>query len=300
VNDPLSGIAVFVEVAKAGSFARAAERLGLTKSGVSKAITRLEQRLGDNLFVRSTRGLTLTVSGETYLASCLDALDILRATEEELGGKGGAPRGRLRIDMPAAFGRRVLVPLLAEICLENPHLQLTLSFNDRRINPVEEGVDLVVRFGRSKDAAGLTVKTLAEQPRYICASPQYIERHGAPAILEDLARHACLVGFRRGAPERWTVCVDGAERRIDPPPTHRIGDGDAIVTMALAGMGLCQMPAVLLREHLADGRLVPVLEDVRGPDLPVQLVWPGTRQASPRVRFLIDRLVELARAGRLG
>lgn len=300
MDDHLSGIGVFVEVARAGSFTRAAERLGLTKSGVSKAITRLEERLGDNLFVRSTRNLTLTVSGETYLASCINALDILRDTEEALGGRGGAPRGRLRIDMPAAFGRRVLVPLLAEMCLEHPELHLTLSFTDRLIDPIEEGVDLVVRFGRSRDAAGLMAKTLVEQPQHICASPGYLGRHGTPANLDDLARHACLVGFRRGTPARWSVCVDGVERQIDPPLTHQIGDGEAIIAMAVAGMGLCQMPAVLLREQLADGRLAPVLENVRGPDVPVQLVWPGTRQASPRVRFLIDRLVDLGRAGRLG
>lgn len=300
MEDLLSGIDVFVEVAKAGSFTRAAERLGLTKSGVSKAITRLEERLGDNLFVRSTRKLTLTVSGETYLASCIDALDILRDTEEALGGRGGAPRGRLRIDMPAAFGRRVLVPLLAEMCLERPELHLTLSFTDRLIDPVEEGVDLVVRFGRSRDAAGLMAKTLVEQPQHICASPDYLAKHGTLASLDDLARHACLVGFRGGTPARWSVCVDGAERQIDPPLTHQIGDGEAIIAMAVAGLGICQMPAVLLREQLADGTLVPVLEDVRGPDVPVQLVWPGTRQASPRVRFLIDHLVDLGRAGRLG
>ncbi|KQM99397.1 LysR family transcriptional regulator [Sphingomonas sp. Leaf25] len=300
MTDHFNGIAVFVEVAGAGSFTRAAERLGLTKSAVSKAITRLEERLGEILFTRSTRNLTLTVSGEAYLASCVSAIDILRDTEDALGGRGDAPRGRLRIDMPAAFGRRVLVPLLTEICEATPDLQLSLSFTDRVIDPIEEGVDLVVRFGRSRDAAGLMAKTLVEQPQHICASPAYLARYGTPATLDDLARHVCLVGFRRGVPGRWSVRIDGVGQQIDPPPVHQIGDGDAIIAMAIAGMGLCQMPSVLVREKIADGRLVPVLEELRGPDVPVQLIWPGTRQASPRVRYMIDRLVDLGHAGRLG
>lgn len=298
--DYLNGIAVFVEVAKAGSFTRAAERLGLTKSAVSKVVTRLEARLGDHLFTRSTRNIVLTASGEAYLASCISALDIMRDAEDALGGHGGAPRGRLRIDMPAAFGRRVLVPLLAEICLANPELHLTLSFTDRVIDPIEEGVDLTVRFGRSRDAAGLMAKTLVEQPQHICASPAYLARCGTPQTLDDLARHACIVGLRRGAPVRWSVRSEGKDRQIDPAPTHQVGDGEAIIGMAVAGLGLCQMPAVLIRDHLASGALVPVLEEVRGSNVPVQLVWPGTRQASPRVRFLIDQLVDLGRAGQLG
>ncbi len=300
MTDHFNGIAIFVEVANAGSFTRAAERLGLTKSAVSKVITRLEGRLGEPLFTRSTRNLALTVSGEAYLVSCVAAMDILRDTEEALGEHGEAPRGRLRIDMPSAFGRRVLVPLLAEICHTNPDLQLSLSFTDRVIDPIEEGVDLVVRFGRSSDAAGLMAKTLVEQPQQIYASPGYLARHGTPANLDELARHVCLVGFRRGVPVRWSVRIDGVEQQIDPPPVHQIGDGDAIITMATAGMGICQMPAVLVSEQIADGNLVPVLEDVRGPDVPVQLIWPGTRPASPRVRYMIDRLVDLGRAGRLG
>ncbi len=298
--DHLSGINVFVEVARAGSFTRAAERLGVTKSAVSKAITRLENRLGDHLFTRSTRNLTLTVSGEAYLASCTAALDILRDTEEALSGHGSALKGRVRIDMPAAFGRRIVVPLLSAIYLDNPDLELTLSFTDRLIDPIEEGVDLVIRFGRSRDAAGLMARTLVAQPQHICAAPGYLERRGEPRSLNDLAVHSCIVGYRRGAAGRWTIRQDGKEKQIDPPPTHQIADGDAIIAMAVADMGLCQMPAVLIREHLASGALVPVLEELRGPDIPVQVVWPSARQASPRVRFLIDRLVDFGRAGRLG
>jgi DNA-binding transcriptional LysR family regulator len=298
--DHLSDVIVFVEVARAGSFTLAAERRGLTKSAVSKAISRLEERLGDRLFTRSTRRLALTASGDAYLASCVAALDILRDAEDALGGREASPKGRLRVDMPSVFGRRVLVPLLADLCLAHPGLQLTLSFTDRLIDPIEEGVDLVVRFGRTADSVGLIARTLVELPQHICAAPAYLERRGMPESLEDLDRHDCLVGFRRGAPLRWSVRKDGAALRLSPPPTHQIEDGEAIIAMAVAGLGLCQMPASLVREQSAGGALVPLLEAFRGPDVPVQAVWPGTRQASPRVRFLIDRLAEYGRAGLLG
>ncbi|MFC7738628.1 LysR family transcriptional regulator [Roseomonas sp. GCM10028921] len=298
--DHLSDVIVFVEVARAGSFTLAADRLGLTKSAVSKTISRLEERLGDRLLTRSTRRLALTASGDAYLASCVAALDILRDAEEALGGYEASPKGRLRMDMPSAFGRRVLVPLLADLCLAHPALQLTLSFTDRLIDPIEEGVDLVIRFGRTADTSGLVAKTLVAFPHHICASPAYLERRGTPEHLEDLDRHDCLVGSRRGAPLRWSVRKDGADVRISPPPTHQIEDGEAIIAMAVAGLGLCQMPAPLVRDQLASGALVPVLEASRGPDVPVQAVWPGTRQASPRVRFVVDRLAEHGRAGLLG
>lgn len=297
--DELGGITVFVEVARAGSFTRAAERLGITTSAVSKTIGRLEDRLGDHLFTRSTRRIALTVSGEAYLASCVAALDLLRDAAETLSTRGTSPAGRIRIDMPAAFGRRVLTPLLCEVCLEHPGLELTLSFTDRVIDPIEEGVDLVVRFGRSPDAAGLTARTLVEQPQHICAAPGYLDRRGVPESLDDLDVHACIVGYRRGVAGRWSIRQGGVERGIDPPPTHQVGDGDAVIGMALAGLGLCQMPAGLIREHLESGALVPVLEGFCGPDVPVQAVWPTGRQTSPRVRLLIDRPVDHGLAGRL-
>jgi len=293
----LTGISVFVEVARTGGFTSAAEQLDLTKSAVSKAITRLEARLGEKLFHRSTRRLSLTAAGESYLASCTAALDILRDAEAILGSEEGCPSGRLRIDMPYAFGRQVIVPLLARLCRAHPGLQLTLSFTDRIIDPIEEGVDLVIRFGQTRKGAGLMTRTLVELPRHICASPDYLALRGTPASLEALEHHDCIVGLRRGTPQRWAVRSDGEERLLSPPPTHEVEDGAAIIAMAEAGLGLCQMPGPLVRDQLASGALVAVLEDFRGSDVPVQAVWPGVRDASPRLRFLLDRLAEQARAG---
>lgn len=294
-----SGIRVFVEVAKAGSFTLAAERLGLSKSAVSKTISRLEGRLGDHLFTRSTRSLALTVSGEAYLESCTAALDILKDAEENLGGQPSRPSGRLRLDMPIAFGRKIIVPALSRICTENPELELTLSFSDHHIDPIEQGVDLVIRFGQSPDNLGLVSRTILEQAIVICASPEYLRAAGTPKSLRDIPTHRCIVGYRRGAAGRWAVCEDGTDRPFDPPPTYQVSDGIAIIDMAEAGLGLCQMPIGLVREQLTKGTLVTVLDDYRGKDVSVQLVWPGGRKASPRVRFLIDRLVELGRAGHL-
>lgn len=297
MTDHLAGISVFVEVARAGSFTAAAERLGMTKSAVSKAVSRLEERLGDRLFQRSTRRISLTGAGETYLASCTAALDILRDSEAILGGSASSLVGRLRLDMPHAFGRILMVPLLSRLCREHPDLQLTLSFTDRVVDPFEEQVDMVIRFGRTRASGGLMARTLIEMPRLICASPDYLEKHGTPHRPEELADYVCIVGLRRGNPQRWAFQQDGKEVLVAPPSSHIVEDSEAIIALAESGVGLCQMAAPLIRSQLDAGTLVPVLDAFRAPDMPVQAVWPDVRGTSPRLRFLLDHLIEKARSG---
>lgn len=295
--ESLSGIVSFVESARAGSFTAAGERLGISKSAVGKSVSRLEERLGTKLFHRSTRKLTLTSDGQAYLASCSSALDGIAEAEAVIGGTSGGPSGRLRIDLAAAFGRHKLVPVLTRIVREHAALHLTLSFNDRVIDPAEEGVDLVIRFGETPDNSGLIARKLTEQRRMICAAPSYIAERGVPVDPDDLADHACIVGYRLGAPLQWVVNRDGKEVRFAPPASHQIGDGDAIISMTLGGAGISQMPASLVRHHIDTGDLVRVLDEFEGPPIPVYAVWPGNRHLSPKLRFIVDILKAEARAG---
>lgn len=295
--ESLSGIVTFVEAARAGSFTAAGERLGISKSAVGKSVSRLEERLGTKLFHRSTRKLALTSDGEAYLTSCGAALDGIAEAEAVIGGTSGGPSGRLRIDLAAAFGRHKLLPVLTRIARDHPALHLTLSFTDRVIDPVEEGVDLVIRFGETKDSSGLIARKLTEQRRLICAAPGYIASRGRPRHPDDLANHACIVGYRLGASLQWFLSQNGKDIRISPPPTHQIGDGDAIISMTLAGAGLSQMPVSLVRQHIEAGDLVPVLEEFEGPPVPIYAVWPGTRHLSPKLRFIVDALRDAAKAG---
>jgi len=300
VEQALSGVVIFVTAARAGSFTLAADRLGITKSAVGKSIAKLEDRLGCKLFHRSTRRLALTVDGEAYFASCSLAVDEILAAEAFLTSNQKTPGGRLRIDLPAAYGRSVVLPVLLDILAAYPELKLTVTFSDSVVDLIEEGIDLSIRFGTLKDSSGLVARRLAVQKQIICAAPSYIEKYGHPKSLEELQQHRCIVNYRRGQRVSWTVLDEtGVLTRITPPGTHEVGDGDAIIAMAAAGQGICQMPGSLIRDHLNAGRLVPVLENYSQGDVAIHAVWPQTRHLQPKVRRVVDELVARAEKGDL-
>jgi DNA-binding transcriptional LysR family regulator len=205
--EQLSGIICFVEAGTLLSFTAAADKLGMTKSAVGKSVSRLEERLGVKLLHRSTRKLTLTPDGEAYLASCRHALEEIGSAESALAAKSQQLAGRLRIDAPAAWGRQILLPVLAKIVKHHPGLTLSLSLTDRIIDPIEEGVDLAIRFGETKSTTGLITRKLTEQRALIVASPGYLKSRGSPETIEALQEHDCSDGTFRmhGGLERRTA-----------------------------------------------------------------------------------------------
>jgi DNA-binding transcriptional LysR family regulator len=297
--ESLSGIATFVAVARAASFTQAGDMLGISKSAVGKAVARLEQRLGVKLFHRTTRRLALTADGEAYFAVCARALEGIAEAEGSLGTLLLVPAGRLRVDMPAAFGRKVMLPVLLDIGRAYPGLQMTLTFTDDVIDLVEEGVDLAIRFGTMEDSSDLVARRLTSHRWVICAAPDYLAQYGAPHTLADVAAHRCIVGYRRGRPLAWHVSEDGKPTRLAPPPTYQISDAEAMIDAALAGVGLCQMPLALLRTHIDAGKLVTVLDDATARQIDVHAVWPRTAHLRPKVRHVVDTLVKLGSEGRL-
>jgi DNA-binding transcriptional LysR family regulator len=292
-TDTLQGVLTFVVAARAHSFTEAGERLGISKSAVGKAIARLEERLGAQLFHRSTRRISLTADGEAYFSACSAGLEEISTAERGLGPGDREPSGRLRVDMPVAFGRRVGAPLLFEIAHKYPALQLNITFSDHLIDPIEEGIDLLVRFGELKDTSGLVARLLTRQRWVICAAPSYLERAGEPRSLADLANHHCIVGHRRGQPLSWRVKLEGETVRYAPPSTHQIGDGEVMITGAVAGIGLCQMPRSLLKDDLDSGRLVEVMQAFEPEPVDVHAVWPKVSHLRPKVRYVVDELVKL-------
>jgi len=297
--DSLSGVAAFVAVVRAGSFTLAAERLGVTKSAVGKSVTRLEARLGVRLLHRTTRHLKLSFDGDVYFRACAAALDDIAAAEAQITPQGGAIRGRVHIDMPVAFGRRVLLPILLDIARPHPDLALTMSFSDATIDPAKQEVDLVVRFGPIEDSTRLVARRLTSQARVLCAAPGYLAEHGTPRSLADLDRHRCIVGSANGPPLRWTLNDGDRVVQITPPATHQLNDGEAIVDAAVAGFGLCQMPASLVRQRIAQGQLVAVLEAHSRVPVDVHVLWVRQARLSPRVRLVVDQLVARGAAGEL-
>jgi len=252
------------------------------------------------LLNRTTRSIALTEDGASYFDTCANALDEILGVEVALTTSRQNLTGRLRIDMPVAFGRKIMLPILFEIARPYPRLQLTLTFSDHVIDPIAEGIDLVVRFGDLENSDGLIARKLGTQRLVTCASPEYLGRHFAPQTVDDLRNHACIVGYRRGRPLRWWFQLDGKKHVVDPPPTYELGDGEAIVDAAKAGFGICQFPMSIMKQYIDSGELTPVLEDVSQATVDVHLLWPQTSHLSPKIRHVVDRLVEMSAAGRLG
>ena len=216
VDAPMAEIAVFVAVAQTGSFTRAAEDLGSSKSNVGKAVQRLETRLGTKLFQRTTRAVRLTEDGETYLAAAQDALDGLREAEQQLAARRSEPVGRVKIDLPAGFGR-LLLPSFIQLRERYPKLTLEMALTDRMSDPVGEGWDVVVRIGNLPQDSDLTVRKLCDLRLGLYASPDYLERRGKLTSLSDLSDHDAIV-FRgpTGRLRAWTV-RDGVNVRDVSP-----------------------------------------------------------------------------------
>lgn len=299
--ESLRGITNFVITAKSSSFTEAAEQLGITKSAVGKSVARLEERLGTRLFHRSTRKLSLTSDGEAYLTSCLSALEILDSAENTLSRRQDNPAGTVRIDMPASFGRSLMIPILLEMITRYPDLRLALTFNDRLIDPVEEGVDLVLRLGELQNTDELIARRLSRQRLILCASPAYLEKHGLPADTEALRKHCCIMGYRRGAPLAWRLRPAG-EREIKfiSATAHQISDGDAMLQLCLAGAGIAQFPESMVSSHITTGGLISVLADHTPFPVELNIIWPRTRHLIPRVRLIVDELLKKAGEGYFG
>ncbi|SEJ56446.1 DNA-binding transcriptional regulator, LysR family [Sphingobium sp. AP50] len=298
-RDPFSGVTVFVTAARAGSFTLAAERLGLTKSSVGKTIARLEDRLGFRLFNRTTRLMRLTADGEAYLAACSVAIDEVTSVQSALSSSNRILSGRVHIDMPIVFGRKVLLPILMAITRPHPDLSLSLTFTDATSDLLRDDVDLAIRFGTLSDNSNLIARRLTSQRRVICASPDYLKMWGKPKALDDIRSHRCIVGAHRGPPLTWLVREGSVERRLVPPATHQISDGEAMVDATVGGLGLAQVPISMVRADIDAGRLQTVLDEFSSVDVDIHAVWPRQAQLSPRVRFIVDQLVNFAADGQL-
>lgn len=291
----LDGIVEFVLAAQLQSFTAAALELGVTSSAVGKAVSRLETRLGVKLMHRTTRKLTLTHDGEVYLASCLRAMEDIGNTEDCLSTGHAEPRGQLRIDLPGAFGRRHIAPMLTALATQYAMLDLTITFGDRTVDMVGEGIDLAVRIGDLKDDSELVARRLGEQYLVICASPDYLRRRGPVRDKSSLLEHDCIIGWRRGLRASWLLNgPDGHIEHQDIRVRHELADGEMMVRGVLDGCGISQLPTWLVHEHLRSGALVTVLDDHAGVNMPIHVIRPRTRYIQPKVRLVIDALLALA------
>ncbi|MCX5509853.1 MULTISPECIES: LysR family transcriptional regulator [Pseudomonas] len=304
-SERLKGIDVFVAVAEMGSFSAAAERLSLSGSAVSKGVARLEVRLGARLFNRTTRRLSLTEAGVLFYKTCTGVLADLEEAEQAIFAESDAPHGKVRIDLPAAFGRLHVLPLIVAFTQAHPRLQPHVSFSDRYIDPVQEGVDILVRIGGGQAwPAALGHQYFGAQRLAFCASPDYLTRHGTPQDEQALERHLCIgYGEATGLVTPWYLGggLPGEVRQRIVQPHLAIGDGEGMLGAVLAGLGIGQLPTWLTRSHIERGTLVEVLPQLTSQGLPMNLVWLKRREGLPKVRTLLDYLLpRLTAEGSLG
>ena len=284
----------FASTAKLGSFARAGRELGLTASTVAKSVARLEELLGVKLFHRTTRQVTLTPDGEQLFIRCQRVLSEVDELEAMAANVRSAPSGLLRIDMPITYGKRVILPVLVRLMEQYPALQVDARLSDQYCDPIRDGLDAVVRVGALADSR-LVARQFGQQQELITASPRYLDRYGMPRTLDDLAQHAAIL-FRApssGRERPWHLHDGQRPVEFYPPSRMLLNDGEAIAAATCAGMGLSQLPDNMVEDAIADGRLVPVLQEFQPAPMPISLLYPGNRMVTPRLRALIDALMSM-------
>jgi DNA-binding transcriptional LysR family regulator len=287
--DTLDGMRTFIIVVREGSFSGAGRVLGMSPQLVSKYIARLEDRLGVLLFNRSTRRLSLTEAGRAYSERCRQVLDDIDEMESAMGDLAERPRGRLRINAPMSFGVTHLAPSVAAYQVSYPEVHVEMQMSDRIVDVVAEGFDLAVRIGRLEESA-LVARLVAPCRLTVCASPGYLERHGAPATPEDLRHHNCLIYTYYAERGGWPFVHDGERITVEVGGSFVANNGDAVTQAAIADMGIILQPTFIVGDALRDGRLRVLLDDYALPELGVYAVYAHRHYLSAKVRTFVDFL----------
>jgi len=291
--DRFESMRLFTRIVELGSFTKAAEDLDLPRATVTHAVQQLEKRLGTRLLQRTTRQVRATLDGEAYYERCQRLIADLEETEGAFRQSQAKPKGKLRVDLQGSMAMHFLLPYLDEFCARYPDLELDIGLGDRLVDLVREGVDCVLRGGEPRDSS-LVARRITENPQVTCGSADYIRRHGMPQSVEDLRKHRAVnyISSATGRRLPFDFIVDGQPRAVMVPGTVAVRQADAYHALCEIGLGLVQIPRYHIEEQLADGRLVEVLAPFRPAPMPVSVLYPHSRQLSPRVRVFIDWVIE--------
>ncbi|MDP9897906.1 LysR family transcriptional regulator [Variovorax ginsengisoli] len=300
MSERLDGIEVFVAVVETGNFSAAADKLKLTRSAVGKSVARLEARLDTRLFHRTTRSHRLTEPGQSYYERCRRALDELTAAGEALEAGRQAPMGRVRLTMPIIIGRPLITPLLFELGERHAQLTFDISYSDRRVDLIEEGIDLAIRSGVLDDSTTLAARPLGRQVMAVYAAPGYLAEHPRPASFDELVKQReshRFVGYARGGwRQPWSFASAEENAAIVLPldiESRFVFDShDVVMDATIAGWGLARLPVWMAARDVAAGRLVRVFEEALPFGYELNAVWPRMRTLPMKVRVVIDLLAE--------
>ena len=290
--DRTAEMIAFVRAVETGGFSAAARDLGLTPSALSKLVGRLEDRLGVRLLHRTTRRLQLTAEGETFFNRARPILTALDEAEAEVAAAGAQPRGLLRINCGSAFGRHQLTPAIPRFLERYPETELDLTIDDLAPVPTDERYDLTIRIG-ALDESSAVARRICNLERVICAAPAYLERHGIPRTPDDLQRHNCLWITSLPALRRWPFDTDDGIRVVHISGNIVANNAETVLQLAVAGVGITRLTDVIVGDALRRGALVPVLTEWHHVEpVPLYATYPSGRHLAPKVRAMMDFLVE--------
>ncbi len=285
--DRLTAMSVFCRVVERGSFTVAAERLDMSTASVSKYVSALESHIGTPLLARTTRRIVLTDAGRNYYERCTRILDEIEDAERTAGVVQTTPRGLLKVRAPVSLGNANLGRTVAEFTEKFPEVSVEMTLNDRFVDPAEEGVDVAFYIATTPKGSAEGAHPIATMPRLLVAAPGYVARHGHPLVLDELARHRCLVYTRGIAPNEWRFGQGDDERAVHVTGSFRCNNSLTLREAVLDGAGIGLLPAFLVLDDLAAGRLDTILPDWCPQGRTLYAAYPQPRRSSPKVREFV-------------
>jgi len=285
--DTLTSMKVFAAVVENGSFAAASDRLDMSRAMTSKYVAHLEEHLGTRLLQRTTRKLTLTEAGSTYYERCVQILSDISEAEEGALHLNETPRGTLRLTVPVSFGIHHMGAVISDYMKQYPDVKVDILVTDRRVDLLEEGLDMAIRIGALSES-GLVARKIASDRLVIAGSPEYLQRHGTPRTPEELARHNCLTYSYAATGDEWRLQGPGGLHAVRVSGSLRATNGDMVKLAALGGVGLMRQPLFLCSEELRSGRLQEVLSEYRSDHLGIYAVYPSRKHLPAKVRTFVD------------
>ncbi|MCE0493083.1 LysR family transcriptional regulator [Vibrio salinus] len=281
------GISEFVAVADTASFTKAAQKLSTSVANVSRRVTALEERLAVKLLIRTTRKVSLTEAGHLYYSQCKQLLDGLEQADLAVTQMQALPSGKLKVTAPVTYGERMIAPCLHDFLQQYPHLELELILTNKRLDMVEQGIDLAIRLGQLNDSS-FVARKLRPRVLHVCGTPEYFEQYGVPHTLSELSRHQCLVGTY----DHWRFKDDQHAKSMGIHGRVRCNSGIVLLDAILKGMGIAQLPDYYVKDYLQSGELTEVLTHYRDNREGVWALYPQNRHLSMKVRLLVDYLSE--------